>query len=1568
MKGILDDWKEKLLNTNRNNTLINFRETNLANCSIYNDDCNKLFIDITSSKNKKFVKLSNYVKKVNNQKDVNRIIPKDEVLEYLSENGYLNVLDQNKIIIYKERTSEDRTLKNIFTKTKENFEERGIKTLYMAFGFLTWYPTDTAFTEENNSPLLLIPLTIGIDKNGSKDYVVAEDEDTVETNPTLVFALKNQFNITLPKYEDLLIEDPNLDLNGYIAKIRPIFAKYTNWSFSNRAVIGHFDFTKLNMYNDLDNNEAELLKNPIVAQLINQPFDQETNKIVNVEELFQKGKEIELNNVVDADSSQLDAIIQAKSGNSLIIQGPPGTGKSQTITNLIAEFLTANKKVLFVSQKLAALNVVYNNLKKVNLNDFCLQLHSEKANKKIVIEDLYDRYQESANKNIQLDLIKIQNEERELKESQEILNNYAKKIHSKIASLNMSGFDIISKISELRKHNVFDFSIDNIENQNYEDLLKTKEKLDIFQKYLEEMNWDYMSNCWYGHNPDLNNYEQQTNLFDLLPSVFNLINKINEICLEVKEKLNLNVFNLEYLKSFNKFSEAISNIDKISYNLFSPNKIKQIKEWSNQYKNNEDQKNVLANALKDTYKPNIFNIKIEEQFNFFSKYSNSFKRAFSLKYKKAYRNLKDCFIGKKVKYKKLMDDFSILIKWDKLNKENEELRQKINYYQDLTTVKNWDKFNQYINDIYKVVMQNETIQEYANLDEYNLRLKQNIYNSINLKLNKIYETDYKYIDLYQKYFLISYINFETINIDDFINRLKSQINNKSTINTWDTFFKKVIEIEKNNLRPFVEKASKYKNQITSLSKTYEVAFYRQKLELFFRDNPEINNLNRIEHDRFIELFKNKDKIKFELNRLKINANLKNNIPTYQFNSSSSEQAKLIKEYSKKSKKMPIRQLLVEIEKLAFALKPCFLMSPLSVSTYLKNKKDLFDVVIFDEASQVFPWDAIGAISRAKQVIIVGDSKQMPPTNFFNASFEVDEDETFSNDDPANYESILDYAAAYFPQKMLMWHYRSKNEDLISFSNWKFYNNRLITFPSAKQLTNNTGIKFKYVSKGIYDRKTRTNLAEAKEIVKLIKEHYNLYKNSRSLGVVTFNITQQELIEDLIEKEIENDPDLYNEINAIENEPLFIKNLENVQGDERDSIILGTTFGYDSDGRFINNFGPLNQVGGERRLNVSITRARMNLTLVSSIHSSDIKDDLKNIGPKILKNYLQGAEIGMKNAVDNYKIDTNAQADSPFEEEVAEFLEAHNFIVKKQVGCSKFKIDLAVKHHKEDNFVLAIECDGATYHSGRIVRERDRIRQEILEKHGWKFYRIWSTSWIKDKITEQKRLLEAVNKAFADYELQKYTNSYSNNKMTTLDTTNIAKSVVKIVDKEPLKIEELFPIYNTGVDTCEVIWAWNIVSWNQNIVNVAEHIFNNAQPINPGHLAALVKHTLNKKLSYWIKNDEILSFVSRHFASYIKYDCLTNKDISEIELRRPGEMDPPRQLDSIPIIEIAKGMEKIVKISTSISLSDLAKELRTILKVRSFGKYSKNSFDIAINKLLAINKDIVLENETLKYKK
>jgi hypothetical protein len=462
-----------------------------------------------------------------------------------------------------------------------------------------------------------------------------------------------------------------------------------------------------------------------------------------------------------------------------------------------------------------------------------------------------------------------------------------------------------------------------------------------------------------------------------------------------------------------------------------------------------------------------------------------------------------------------------------------------------------------------------------------------------------------------------------------------------------------------------------------------------------------------------------------------------------------ESAIIRREATKKRKHMPVRTLLAKTKHVTQIIKPCFMMSPLTVSQFLPATLD-FDVIIFDEASQVSPGDAINCVYRGRSLIVAGDDKQLPPTAFFTSSDSDNSDEWSEEDvDAKDFESILDLVkgSGSFRSLTLRWHYRSRHESLIAFSNATFYDGRLVTFPSSQIDSPDVGIEL-YRVDGVYRRGTsRDNPVEAEKVAERVIHHFST-RPELTLGVVTFSESQAYLIEQAVETARQSHPHLDRYFTDDRLDGFFVKSLESVQGDERDVMIFSIGYGPDEFGKMQMNFGPVNKAGGWRRLNVAITRARFRNEIVSSVRAADISTGSANDGVRHLRRYLDYAERGLP-ALGLDDVGSKGDPESPFEESVLGTIRSWGFDATPQVGAASYRIDIGVRHPEHPGgYLLGVECDGYMYHSSRVARDRDRLREQVLRRLGWTLHRIWGTAWYRNRQGEEERLRSAIDYALS----------------------------------------------------------------------------------------------------------------------------------------------------------------------------------------------------------------------------
>lgn len=557
--------------------------------------------------------------------------------------------------------------------------------------------------------------------------------------------------------------------------------------------------------------------------------------------------------------------------------------------------------------------------------------------------------------------------------------------------------------------------------------------------------------------------------------------------------------------------------------------------------------------------------------------------------------------------------------------------------------------------------------------------------------------------------------------------------------------KKCIE---NGIGDFIQIAKKNDDFVGHMDKVFTKSFYYAWLNAQIENLDVLRTFSAAEQNENVKQYSKLDTERLDIAKIRINEKLIENMPTKDSGIGKGEVSILLNEMNKKQGQMSIRNLFERIPKLLLQLKPCLMMSPLSVSYFLESQSYKFDMVIFDEASQIFPQDAIGSISRGKQVIIVGDTKQLPPTNFFNAKAITGEDSTEDDeDDDINVisDSILEEANNHLVSRSLLWHYRSKNEGLISFSNREIYNGNLVTFPSSRMNVSDQGVEYVYVSNGRYQ--DQVNEEEASRCVRLVKEHIVNHPD-RSLGIIAFSEKQQTLIEEKIRRwRIRNKQYEYffSENKA---DPFFVKNLENVQGDERDTIIFSICYAKDPRGILYYRFGPLGTSGGERRLNVAVTRAKYNIKLVGSLLPEDINlEKVSSEGVKLLRKYIDYAMNGVS-VLKEKKTVENGNSD-PFIASIANYIQKEGYEVAVNVGDSDYKVNIGVINpHDKNRFIAGIECDGETYRMARTTRDRDDLRPRVLGGMGWNTYHIWSAEWIRNTPAEKQKLMDFIKKAEA----------------------------------------------------------------------------------------------------------------------------------------------------------------------------------------------------------------------------
>ncbi len=773
------------------------------------------------------------------------------------------------------------------------------------------------------------------------------------------------------------------------------------------------------------------------------------------------------------------------------------------------------------------------------------------------------------------------------------------------------------------------------------------------------------------------------------------------------------------------------------------------------------------------------------------------------------------------------------------------------------------------------------------------------------------------------------------------------------------------------LDPFFGRLIEQKPSAADLVPLFRKSVYQEWINNLYNEDPKLGRFRRENHEQLIADFKKLDQDLIQLTSgMVIDAANGRKPQDILIQAADAEAGILSKEAAKKRRLMPIRTLFQKIPNLLVKLKPCLLMSPISVSQFLPPDMK-FDLVLFDEASQLVPEDAINAIYRGKTVVVAGDNKQLPPTSFFQKNLldDLDWDE-LSDEDVEVFDSILDECLGIgLPVKTLKWHYRSKHEALIAFSNDRFYDGTMITFPSAKAETDSLGVKLVYVSDGVYDRGgKRDNPIEAEKVADLVFEHFKNYPK-KTLGVVTFSIAQMDTVQEAIDRRLEQHPEFEQFFKEDRLEGFFIKNLENVQGDERDVIFFSVGYGYDQNKQITMNFGPLNKPGGERRLNVAVTRAREKVVLITSIKAVDIDPETQALGVQTLRTYLDYAEHGtdwLKTSKTKTDLFTSA-----LDEDVAAEIKKMGYQVVPEVGCSGYKIDLAVVDPtSKGTYLLGIESDGPNYQASSSARDRDRLRDQVLRQLGWRIHHIWAPAWVARRDSEIRRLKEAIEQASVQ-QIESDTRA-----PITAPATDVQKNQYGGIEKigVPYHIYPLKATYNPYIKVnngratvnSKIKNEFHFPENRENQTKLLADLIANEGPVHFDYAAERLAatwglKTVTPKISHAVK--EALNNLIRDQKVTIKGSFLWPVGLKETPIRVPiaGIPESRRKPQYIAPEEVEAAMMQVAQYALGISEDALIAETAKVFGLNHGGEDAKRGFAEILKRLIRERKLAVNEN-------
>lgn len=1467
-------------------------------------------------------------------------------------------------------------------KAQTALNERGVNVLFVAFGQLAWKESDDS-SDVIRSPLVLVP--VDLSRETLRDpYRLKLLDDDIVLNPVLMEQLRKQFEIDLRLDSDELAD---LSLGDVCSRVSSTIARKRGWQVDDTAAyLGMFSFLKMSMYKELESAAPLAATNPIIQRLGGESATIPTPVgVPAAPELDVKVPPQNTFHVLDADSSQLEAIVYAKAGGSLVIQGPPGTGKSQTIANIIAECLATNKKVLFVSEKMAALEVVYKRLERVGLADFCLEAHSHKTNKREIIQKLglaLDRHEHP------LEDGRIADTLANLKGTRERLNAYVSALHARDNPLKRSVYEIQGEVALRRDAPPLTFPYSGIADLTPAHLSLLQECLHDLTVYAQVLAAGD-EHPWHGCSTTSFSFELRDNIAHHFTALREQLLVVDERADHVATALSLpapaNISEMQSLAAvvrtarqttlpleiwldvakttdlvaclktlteratvtpeqlrgdrrdrviaaFRKQPEeprerpgdadsarrslltTLDNLEKDIARVRSAQEELQKRLGTNESLTLDGALTVGAlaelllrnpraekvwfetvgwsravdlvgeaaghtrvwkdegDAVRAEFESELLDVAPELLARFLKSYG-SFLRFLNSTYRRDLSTLRGLArTPRKLGYREALDELQragrVAVSRGWLREHRDEFAQTLGLHFNGAET-DWAAVRAAL-DTTRAIIQSrpggsltEKVMELAmrggapkaqlgaaydvlkmalprvsdeiaqlaiflpwsapalndlsleDLEAFaqNLRVEliglrdaeESVRDVAMTALSSQFSTSLESVQR-ELDFLGTIFSFDAstnhppiridglapadVTLEALARWVTFRLDRIDELDTWIGCQNATRRAEGLGLTALIPALRTTSDPPGTWQDGALRHIYRLWLDAQYLKHPALKEFQGELHSGIVERFRQLDQSAVRAAARRVRDNLLAAVPPVNGSASDKSEPGILRhEVGKQKRLKPLRRLFGEIPTLLLHLTPCLMMSPLSLSQFLDPERIRFDVVIFDEASQIRPEDAIGAILRGAQLIVAGDEHQLPPTSFFS-SLALDAGDEWDEEAPEVYESVLEACvSAGVPERMLRWHYRSRDESLIAFSNRFIYDGRLVTFPSAHPADPEHGIRFVHVPNGVYERSgKRSNVIEATRVVDLMLEQAERYvqgKDRRSLGVVAFSEAQMFAILQILEKRRRERPDLdpfFEE--RSDGEAYFVKNLENVQGDERDLMFFSVGYGRDAAGHLTMNFGPLNRSGGERRLNVAITRARDQVVVVSSITGDDIDvSRVKAEGAKLLKSYLDYAEKGVVVLAQGQQTIV-ADHESPFEEAVARALTKRGLTVHPQVGCAGFRIDLGILHpEKPGRYILGIECDGATYHQLATVRDRDRLRQQVLEGLGWTIHRVWSRDWVKAPEREIERIIEAYQQALAA-ETNAPTMEYSIPSVPTMQSSIPSSPSAEVMEPQP----------------------------------------------------------------------------------------------------------------------------------------------------------------------------------------
>ncbi|RPD46121.1 DUF3320 domain-containing protein [Hymenobacter sediminis] len=1244
---------------------------------------------------------------------------------------------------------ESRLLNTYYT-ARTSLEEQGVNILYLALGMLTWY--EAASSEEPRyAPLVLVPVLLERG-TATERFKLRHTGAEVEANLSLQAKLKASFGLSLPEW------DEETGVAAYLSAVAEAVRGLPRWQVEdNRIALGFFSFGKFLLYRDLDPatwpSDATLLDHSALQALLGDTgFRNAPPTVSDTAFLDTESTAHELHQVLDADSSQLLALLAVQEGRNLVVQGPPGTGKSQTIANLLAEAIGAGKKVLFVAEKMAALEVVKRRLDSLGLGAACLELHSHKTNKRA----LHDELKATLALGRPTAVANVEDQMAQLPRYRQALNDYALAVNAPIGRSRRTAQQVAGELLLLAEERgsteLPRIAFPTLSTWTDATAANAEALATRLQATLQKIGAPKDLLFW-GSELTVLLPADQAALAVQLAGAQAAIAGLQEASRVLGQLLGLPVPTertaAEQLLPAARHAQlappllGATIVDTAWHQ--QTGRIQEILKAGRAY-------NTLRQQHEATLLPEAWGQQLLAERATLLSVGDKWWNFLNGDYRRARKRLQSLWRGPLPKESggliAVVDAIHEAARHAKTVAEGNSLGHQLFGTGWQAERSDWPtllKIQEYLTLTHQRIARGELpaallsyLQHETNPGAISLPLA-NLETALARHRAAVQAVaDALQLNEARRFGPAGRLQFQPFDAQQgTLAAWAADLPALRLITDWNNVAAAAQAEQLPELLLLAESWPAASHLLAAAVRQSWLEFLQRQA---YEQYPALRQFERASHEEMAARFRQADQDSLYHNRIRALRQHHEGLPHPQ---AGGQMLLLRNEFAKKTRHLPLRKLMQQAGQAVQAIKPVFMMSPLSVASYLPPGAVEFDLVVFDEASQVKPVDALGAIVRGKQLVVVGDSKQLPPTSFFD-SLTGSGEEADEENVTADIQSILELCKArQMPERMLRWHYRSLHQSLIAASNHLFYEDKLVIFPSPGG-QGQLGLVYHHLPGTYYERgTTRTNPLEAQYVAEAVLHHARTTPRL-TLGVVAFSTAQRQAIQDTLEKLRRQHPETESFFNRHPHEPFFIKNLENVQGDERDVILISVGYGRTKDGYLTMSFGPLNGEGGERRLNVLITRAKQRCEVFTNLTADDL--DLNRTrakGVAALKTFLNFAQHGRLNQNE----ETGRAMDSSFEEAVYRALTARGYQVRPQIGSQGFYIDLAVVDPDQPGrYVLGIECDGAMYHSARSARDRDRLRQQVLEAVGWRLHRIWSTDWLRDPQRETERVVQAIEKA------------------------------------------------------------------------------------------------------------------------------------------------------------------------------------------------------------------------------